>query len=1468
MDLKKANLVRQMIVFLMLVFLLTSSIGSTVIGSTSVEFSKENEQLVGINNNQNNLKAQGGPDGWGYSWVNSTGSPSVPYGWQSVNGSWTDLGLESDDWSKVDLDFNFTFYGIEYDSTYIMSNGWLSFTDVAWYQSDDFPAFEGLNCIISPYSADLNLSTGSVYYYANSSQFMVTWDNVNDTGTSNYQTFQVILNKTGEIWFNYDTVSSPAGNVGIENQNSTIGLDYDSVASLSSGLSIRFNYTLPMNRIMLNPDPVVGYGDKGETVWRELTVNNRGSNSGTYLFDIEDPFWNSSVYDSVGGDELSFLNVDLDSAKTVYIKLDIPNYNADLNSTTIKVSKSGDSTVNKTCSLVGAVAEPILLVDSDGGASTEDYYYQALEGNNYGYNYWDYSKYGTPSIDILESFRVVIWFTGGKWNSNPEPLTGNDRAVIGDYIDSGGEFYISSAQSGYATQDDRWYSWIERYMMAEWEGKYPMDAAYIQGIPGDPLSDGLNFSYLMGDADTIGYYYDSMPPVGNGAKIFENTTNNWNLGVRGEIGEARIVFTPFEFASVNEGNENNRTILMDRILTWLVGPPNEPSQPYPSNGQEHVSQDVTLSVNITDPQEDDVDVTFFNGTGSVLGTAYGVSNGSRAQVQWSGLEPNTTYSWYVEARDGCLINKSSTWTFKTQLPPNAPSSPQPANNSKHISVNPTLSVYVEDAENSSLTVNFYDASDDSIIGVSSNIGNNITNNGTASITWSGLSTHTIYEWYCIVSDGNTSTRSENWSFRTQQPPRLAFNPKPIDNSTDISLSAPVTLKVNVTDPDGDNMDVSFYDASDDSLIGTDTNVANDSTSSIDWTNLNSGTKYEWYVVAYDGELIRTSETWSFITNYEPRRPGYPSPYHKKIGVSLSPTLSVKVEDPDGDAMDVTFYDASDDTVLGSKSSIESGSTASIEWSGLSIGTTYSWYVVADDGEENRTSVLWEFTTLQTPNEPNNPSPLDGATGISTSVELRVFVSDIEGENMDVSFYDASDDTLIDNVSDVRNGSFVSVMWTELNHGETYEWYVTAEDNAGLTESPTWSFTTSGGTSNTVPDNPMNPFPSDGSTDISTSPTISVEVSDPDDDSMDVSFYDASDDTLIGTDTGVSSGSTASTSWTGLSTETTYSWYAVADDASESVNSTTYSFSTRGPNTAPDEPTTPSPSDGSTDVSTSPTISVEVSDPDDDSMDVSFYDASDDTLIGTDTGVSSGSMASTSWSGLSANTSYEWYAVADDGIDESSKSSTWSFKTEVTDTSDQTPPSIEESNPADGAKDVDINGDITITLDEPVVSETIDISVTYDGEEISGDYSISNDGTVITFTPDNKLDKGKEYTVNIIAEDSSGNEIDQGFSFTTSKADNTGGENEGGFPIWAIGIVLIIVVLVIAYFIYNRNEEEEETIEDDLFSNTGSQETAADFFAKDEDKEEVEDISEEEYESEEDLFEDSEESIEQEDEDIV
>ena len=100
----------------------------------------------------------------------------------------------------------------------------------------------------------------------------------------------------------------------------------------------------------------------------------------------------------------------------------------------------------------------------------------------------------------------------------------------------------------------------------------------------------------------------------------------------------------------------------------------------------------------------------------------------------------------------------------------------------------------------------------------------------------------------------------------------------------------------------------------------------------------------------------------YILNSPPDKPIEPQPENNSQNITLNPTLSVFVTDPDDDNMDVSFFNASDESLIGIDSNVKSGDTASIQWNDLTYNTTYQWYAVAKDSEYESKSDIWTFKT--------------------------------------------------------------------------------------------------------------------------------------------------------------------------------------------------------------------------------------------------------------------------------------------------------------------------------------------------------------------------------------------------------------------------------------------------------------------------------------------------------------------------
>ncbi|MFP4001884.1 MAG: InlB B-repeat-containing protein, partial [Thermoplasmata archaeon] len=86
---------------------------------------------------------------------------------------------------------------------------------------------------------------------------------------------------------------------------------------------------------------------------------------------------------------------------------------------------------------------------------------------------------------------------------------------------------------------------------------------------------------------------------------------------------------------------------------------------------------------------------------------------------------------------------------------------------------------------------------------------------------------------------------------------------PVDGAEKIDTEA--ELQVEIGNAGDDGSVVYFCDGNDDGLIGKIEDVKTDGELSVDWTGLEHGTTYRWYVIIEQGENTVRSKTWEFET---------------------------------------------------------------------------------------------------------------------------------------------------------------------------------------------------------------------------------------------------------------------------------------------------------------------------------------------------------------------------------------------------------------------------------------------------------------------------------------------------------------------------------------------------------------------------------------------------------------------------
>ncbi len=201
--------------------------------------------------------------------------------------------------------------------------------------------------------------------------------------------------------------------------------------------------------------------------------------------------------------------------------------------------------------------------------------------------------------------------------------------------------------------------------------------------------------------------------------------------------------------------------------------------------------------------------------------------------------------------------------------------------------------------------------------------------------------------------------------------------------------------------------------------------------------------------------------WDDVVNDAPIILKY-SPENGHNEIQNSQLLNVTVFDPDGDNLNVYIYDSLNHTLLDSVFNISSGSSFTYIWTNLENNTIYYWFILINDGISQISSEILSFTTFDS-SEPPNPAlllfPGDDEMAVNLDPLLCVYVSDPDSSLLNVYFYDASNNHLIDSKIDVSNSSEVSIIWTGLSENTEYKWYVIVQDGSSETHSLIWSFTT-------------------------------------------------------------------------------------------------------------------------------------------------------------------------------------------------------------------------------------------------------------------------------------------------------------------------------------------------------------------------------------------------------------------------
>lgn len=230
---------------------------------------------------------EGGPDAFGYRWLDSRTSGGPVFRWVDVIAPANQLSITGDEQMSdlMPVGFTFPFYGRQYTRVRVGTNGYLSFgNNGPAFLNGGLPTISGPRALVAPLWDDLDFGAGEKRAYAHfdGARFVVTWVDVarfNDPGSR--LTFQAILYPSGEIRFQYLRLAGQleSATVGIQDSSRTTGLTvaYDQ-PFLGDSLAVR----IAPERQWLSMAPTRGELGPGERATVRLRFDAKGLGSGRY----------------------------------------------------------------------------------------------------------------------------------------------------------------------------------------------------------------------------------------------------------------------------------------------------------------------------------------------------------------------------------------------------------------------------------------------------------------------------------------------------------------------------------------------------------------------------------------------------------------------------------------------------------------------------------------------------------------------------------------------------------------------------------------------------------------------------------------------------------------------------------------------------------------------------------------------------------------------------------------------------------------------------------------------------------------------------------------------------------------------------------------------------------------------------------------------------------------------------------
>jgi len=210
----------------------------------------------------------------------------------------------------------------------------------------------------------------------------------------------------------------------------------------------------------------------------------------------------------------------------------------------------------------------VMIIDDDGGDPYEDYFTEALDTAGRSYGVWNRGLSTLPA-EIALHYGTLIWNVGWAFPS----LDADDKLFVANYLADGNSLFLSGQDIGWEMNDpggDPDPVWYQTYLHASYV-RDDTNILDLDGVPGDPITDGLTLHIAGGTGANNQTYPDEIAAADADATVILNYQGDGGGAIRStdSVTGAKVVYTGFGFEGIADAQD--RHDLLIAALDWLAG---------------------------------------------------------------------------------------------------------------------------------------------------------------------------------------------------------------------------------------------------------------------------------------------------------------------------------------------------------------------------------------------------------------------------------------------------------------------------------------------------------------------------------------------------------------------------------------------------------------------------------------------------------------------------------------------------------------------------------------------------------------------------------------------------------------------------------------------------------------------------------------------------------------------------------